>query len=144
MILRRAALMAAGLAMAGSVGLVGASAASAGTNTGLVGTSAASGAAPRAGLSGTYTVEVTGAGCEVISASNGSFTADLAGDAGISAGGGNASVGGASVALYWTAGGDTGVLFSGAKVSSTTWKGNFGGIGAGLKGKLVKGAVSGC
>jgi ribonuclease E len=143
MILRRAALMAAGLAMAGSAGLVGASTASAATNTGLVGASAAS-AATNAGLLGTYTLEVTGGGCEVISASNGSFTADAFGDSGITAGGGNAKVGGASVALYWTAGGDTGLLFSGAKVSSTTWKGNFGGFGAGLKGKLVKGAVSGC
>jgi hypothetical protein len=143
MILRRAALMAAGLAMAGSVGLVGATAASAGTNTGLVGTSAAS-AGTNASLLGTYTVEVTGGSCEVISAASGSFTADNFGDSGITAGGGNAKVGGNSVALSWTAGGDTGLLFSGAKVSSTTWKGSFNFGGTFFKGKLVKGAVSGC
>jgi hypothetical protein len=143
MILRRASLMAAGLAMAGSVGLLGASAASAATNTGLSGASAAS-AATNAGLSGTYTVEVTGGSCEVISAGGGSFTADNFGDSGITAGGGKAKVGGKSVALSWTAGGDTGLLFSGAKVSSTAWKGSFTLAGSFFKGQLVKGAVSGC
>jgi hypothetical protein len=133
MILRRAALIAAGLAMTAGVGLAGVSTASAASPQTLHLTT------------GPWTLNVKGGGCEILSFTftgntSGGFTADFAGDSGVWAGGGNA------VALSWTAGGDTGLLFSGSLVSSSpvTYKGSFGGTGAGLHGKLTKGAKAGC
>jgi hypothetical protein len=130
MILRRVALIAAGLAMA--------------TGVGLAGVTTASAATPHAKQNitpGNWTLFVTGAGCEVDSfTSSGTFsTTEFGGDAGNWAGGGSA------IALAWTAGSDTGLLFSGTYIkSSNSFRGKFGGFGFGLSGKLVQGARAGC
>jgi hypothetical protein len=132
MILRRAALMAAGLAMATGVGLAGVSTATAATPQTLHLTA------------GPWTLNVKGGGCEVLtftftSGSSGNFTADRFSDAGVWAGGGGA------IALSWTAGGDTGLLFSGIYQSSPVeFKGSFGGAVSGTHGKLARGATAGC
>jgi hypothetical protein len=143
MILRRAALVAAGLAMSAGVGLAGVGTASAagGGLTGTANSVAAAAPATKHLTPGTWTVKVHLAGCEVISiATNGTFTADKFSDSGVWAGGGN------SVALSWTAGSDTGLLFSGAyqATSPVSYKGSYGGSGFGLKGSLVKGALPDC
>jgi hypothetical protein len=125
---QRAALAASGLALAAGVGLAGAGAASA--------------ASPALTIKAhsIWTVEVKGGGCELVqfTIAGHTFVSDLAGDAGTWAGGTS------TIGMTWTAGGDTGLTFNGKAVSPTQYKGNFGGTGAGLHGKLVKGEVSGC
>ncbi len=127
--LRRAAVIAAGLAVSASFGLAGAGMASA--------------ASPALNIKAhsIWTVEVKGEGCELVQFTDAghTFVSDVGGDAGTWTGG-NATLG-----LKWTAGGDTGLKFSGNFVASPEqYKGKFGGIGAGLKGKVVLGEKSGC
>jgi hypothetical protein len=141
MIMRRATLSAAGLAMATSIGLAGAGIASAGT-PGLASGGSTSAVKPAAKLSpGEWTLIVKGAGCEVDTfTSTGTFsTSEYGGDAGSWAGGGS------TIAMWWSAGDSTGLLFSGLYVSSPVeYKGSLGGNAFGGKAKLVKGAVAGC
>ncbi len=128
--LRRAAVITAGLAMATSFGLASATIASAAVPTLKI--------KPNA----TWTFEVTGAGCEqeTFNTVTHHFISDLAGDKGTWSGGG-----GTTVSMSWTAGGDAGVNFFGRFVSTTKpveYKGPISAGGA-TQGhaKLVKGAV---
>ncbi len=110
--LRRAAVIAAGLAMSASFGLAG---------NGM-----ASAASPALNIKAhsIWTVVVKGGGCELIQFTDAghTFVSDLGGDAGTWTGG-NATLG-----LKWTAGGDTGLKFSGNFVASPEqYKGKFGG-----------------
>ncbi len=131
--LRRAAVIAAGLALAGSLGLAGAGAASA--------------AAPALKIhnGATWTVEVNDGGCEQgVFASNGTFSTPydplFRGDAGKWSGGGG------TIKMKWTAGSDRGLTFQGSftKTPAKEYVGQYGGIDAGATGQLVKGAVAGC
>jgi hypothetical protein len=64
---------------------------------------------------------------------------ELSGEGGTWAGGGS------TVAVAFTSGPDTGLLFSGLYVSSPAeYKGSFGGPVFPEKGKLVKGSIAGC
>jgi hypothetical protein len=107
---RKAAVITAGLAMAAGIGLAGVGTASAAQPS--VAPGAASAIKPAVvHTTGNWTFEVTDGGCEVITfSSNGTWVAtngEYDGDAGIWAGGGT------SISLYWNAGTDTGLLFSG-------------------------------
>jgi hypothetical protein len=134
--------MTAGLAMATSIGFAGVGMASDATPLKVapaIGTPAAVSALTI--TPGLWTLSVKGGGCEVLTfTSTGTFsTTEFAGDAG------SWATGGTSIAMSWTAGNDTGLLFSGTYVSSpVSYKGGFGGTAFGDKGKLVKGATSGC
>ena len=126
MTLRRAAAIAAGLAMATSFGLAGAGMASA--------------AAPALKIKpgATWTFESSARGCEHdVFHSSGVFVADNGGS-------GTWTGGGSTISMDWEAGNNIGMTFSGHFVSTTTpveYSGPLGGIGAGYNGKLVKGAV---
>lgn len=129
-VLRRAAVIAGGLAMATSFTLAGAGTASA--------------AAP--GLKeikpgATWTIEINHGGCEqaVFNTTTHHFTSDLFGDKGTWSGGGS------KLSMTWKAGAHSGVTYSGDFVSTTTpveYKGlaNDGGVTG--KTKVVKGAVA--
>ena len=126
---RRAAMVASGLALTASLGLTGAGMASA--------------ASPALNIKAhsIWTVEVKGGGCELVQFTDAghTFVSDLGGDAGIWTGG-NATIG-----LAWTAGGDAGLTFSGNFVSTTKpveYKGHFHISGSAFPGKLVKGAIA--
>jgi hypothetical protein len=123
--LRRIAVLGAGLAMVACFGLAG------------VGT--ASAAAPDLIKNDTaWTIKVNGAGCEVetFNTSKGTFSSlNGTGDAG------TFTQTATTVKMKWTAGGDTGLKFTGTKASATKYKGKFGGIGVGLTGQLVKGVA---
>jgi hypothetical protein len=137
---RKAAVITAGLAMAAGIGLAGVGAASAATPSVVPGATSAVKAAV-VHTTGNWTFEVTGGGCEVITfSSDGTWVAtfgEYGDDAGIWAGGGT------SISMYWNAGADTGLLFSGT-YAAPKYKGSLGGIAFGDKGKLVPGEVSGC
>jgi hypothetical protein len=124
---RRAAVLAAGLAMTASVGLAGGGAASAVTPV------------PHIKPGSTWTAEVNGGGgCEVETfAANHTFHGGLYGDKGQWSGGGN------EITLTWTGGYVAGLTFTGAfsKTPTKEYVGNFGGRAA-ATGQLVKGAVS--
>jgi hypothetical protein len=125
--LRRAVAMAAGLAMTASVGLAGASTAS-----------AASPAVLHIKPGSEWTAEVNGGGgCEVQTfAANHTFRGGSY-DEGLWSGGGN------KIAMTWTAGYVSGLTFTGTFTRTPTkeYVGNFGGISA-TTGQLVKGVVS--
>jgi hypothetical protein len=127
--LRRAAVIAAGLAMATSFGLAGAGLASA--------------AAPALKIkpNAIWTLEVKGFWCEQdqFNTVTHTFVSDYLADAG------SLSGGGATISMAWTAGGDTGLSFSGHFVSTTTpieYKGRVTNDGLSDKAFLVKGAVT--
>ncbi len=127
--LRRAAVIAAGLGMATSVGLTGAGVASA--------------AAPALKIKpgATWTFEAKHARCEQeVFQSNGTFVADNDGDAG------NWSGGGSTIKMHWTAGADGELELTGHFVSTTTpveYKGPLKHAGVGIhRAFLVQGAVS--
>ena len=127
--LRRLAVLTAGLAMAASVGL-----------TGAAGASAASPAAITNGSRWTLEDNNSG-GCEVetFSTATQTFTSDLGGDSG------TWSVPAPNkVKMKWMAGSDAGTTFKGvfASAPAKEYVGAFGGIEAGSTGQLVKGAVS--
>jgi hypothetical protein len=126
---RRAAMVASGVAVAATFGLTGAGMASA--------------AAPALKIkpNATWTIEVTGAACEVdtFNTTTHHFTSDLFGDKGTWSGGGS------TISMAWTKGEDAGGTFSGAFTKPPKeYAGSFGGLLAGETGELVKGAVSGC
>ncbi len=127
MMLRRAAVTVAGLAMATSFGLAGAGAASA----------AAPALKVKPGSHWTleyHGVEGTG-GCEVDTmASNGTFTSDLFGDSGTWSGGG------ATITVTWTAGQDNTLVFTGTftKTPRREYKGSFN---TGFSAVFVEGVV---
>ena len=125
--LRRAAVLAAGLAMTAGVGLAGGGAASAASPVLHV----------KPGSN--WTAEVNGGGgCEVETfAANHTFHGGLYGDKGPWSGGGN------RITMTWTAGYVTGLTFTGTftKTPTKEYVGNFGGIAA-ATGQLVKGVVS--
>ena len=128
MMLRRTAVIVAGLAMATSFGLAGAGAASA----------AAPALKVKPGSHWTledHGIEGTG-GCEVDTmASNGTFTSDLFGDSGTWSGGGS------TITVTWTAGSDNGVVFTGTFVRTPTTKEYKGSFNTGDLGLLIKGVV---
>ena len=129
--LRRAAVMVAGLVMATSFGVAGA------------GVASAVSPANNIKAHSIWTVEVKNDGCELVqfTLAGHTFVSDLGGDAGTFTGGGST----ATFTMSWTTGSDTGLTFSGHFVSSPKeFKGTFGGIVAGLKGKVVLGEVGGC
>ncbi len=122
---RRAAVIAAGLAMATSFGLAGAGVASATTPTVHIKPSA------------TWTLEENGAGCEqdTFNTTTHTFSSDHNS-------GGGWQFGGSSIFMLWNAG--PGYNFGGTFVSTTTpveFKGSFNGGPTFLKAKLVKGAI---
>ncbi len=130
MMLRRAAAITAGLAMAAGVGLVGVGTASAVTPASLHIQNGA-----------TWTIETNEGGCEQdVFASNGTFVSDDYGDSGTWSGGVH------TIKLKWTAGNDAGLKFHGTYTPTATPKqftGSFGGTGVGSSGELIKGAL-GC
>jgi hypothetical protein len=130
MMLRRAAVIAAGLAMATSFGLSGAGVASA--------------AAPALKIKqqAIWTVEVTEGKlvCELVSfdTSDNTFITDHAGDAGTWSGGAS------TIGIAWTAGPDIGLTFSGHLVSTAKpaeYKGVVSLDGESVKAKLKKDAL---
>ncbi len=127
--LRRAVMMAAGLALTASVGLPG------------IGAASASGPVLHIKPGSKWTAEVNGGGgCEVDTfAANHTFSGGLYGDKGLWSGGRN------KITMTWTAGYVTGLTFTGTftKTPTKEYVGNFGGITA-ATGQLVKGAVAGC
>jgi hypothetical protein len=125
--LRRAAVIAAGLAMATSFGLAGAG-------------MAAAAAALKVRPSSHWTVEVTGGLCEVDTFNgDGSFaTTEFRCDSGVWRGGASTLV------MKWTHGNDKGEKFSGVFFTHPKeYAGNFTGI-FDFGGPVVKGAVAGC
>jgi hypothetical protein len=126
--MRRAAAIVGGLALATSFGLAGAGVSSAAVPALKV----------QPGSKWTFEdhgIEHTG-GCEVNTfASNGTFTSDLFGDAGTWSGGG------ATLSMTWTAGEDTFVKFNGTFTKTATVKEYKGGISTGDAGAVVKGIV---
>jgi hypothetical protein len=136
MMMRRLTLVAAGLAMAGCVGLTGPGVASAATPK----------PAPAASLGtfhltpGQWTLEITGGGCEIDNiSSDGTFSSPEYGDSGYWAGGRN------TVAMAWTAGANTRLILVGSYVPTRVeYRGTLGGASLGQHAKLVQGAVSGC
>ena len=128
---RRATLIGAGLIMATSFGLTGADMASAAT--------------PDLAIKAhsIWTVVVKGGGCELVqfTLAGHTFVSDLGGDAGTWAGGSSA------IGMTWTTGSDASLTFNGKFVSTTKpveYKENFGGLGAGDHGRLVKAELPGC
>ena len=134
MMLRRAAVLAAGVAMATSLGLAGA------------GMAAAATPALRIHNGATWTIELSGGGCEHdnFNTSTHKFASpeiQYGGDKGDWSGGGSA------ISMVWTHGGDDGLTFHGKFVLGSSPKffsGHFGGTATGFTGYLVKGAVPGC
>jgi hypothetical protein len=126
--LRRAAVLTAGLAMTVSIGLAGAGAASAASPAGITNGSK-------------WTLEVNSTGvCEVdtFSTTTHTFTSDLRGDSG------HWSVPAPNkVKMKWTAGTDVGLIFPGVFTSTPVkeYVGSFRGSGVGFSGQLVKGVV---
>jgi hypothetical protein len=124
---RRVAVLAAGLAMATSVGLAGAGAASAASPAALNINKTHS----------VWTVEVHKPGergCELVQFlfPGHTFWSPQQNDAGTWSGGNS------TLAMTWTSGADAGETFSGHFVSSPeAYKGNMGGTAIGLKGKLT-------
>jgi hypothetical protein len=126
---RRAAMVASGLALATSLGLTGAGMASA--------TVPALKIKPGA----IWTLEVRHGACEhdTFDLTFHQFTSDRYGDGGVW------SSGGSTINMIWTVGASSGVTFSGDFVSTTTpveYKGSLNDGGAIIKTKVVKGAVS--
>ncbi len=127
--LRRAAVVAAGLAMATSFGLAGAGMASA--------------AAPALKIkpNATWTIEPTsGGGChqEKFNTTTHKFKADFGSDKGTWSGGGS------TINMTWTFGEDAGKTFSGTFVVGSSPKEYSGVFGDGTPVNLVKGPQSGC
>ena len=126
---RRVAVLAAGLAMTAGVGLAGVGAASAA-------------ATPKLHLTATpWTFKVDHSTfCEVLNFNlqNLMFSSPN-GDHGNWAGGGS------TLALAWTGGPDSGLLFSGSFVSSSmSYKGSLNDLSQSDKAKVVQGSVGGC
>jgi hypothetical protein len=128
---RRAAVVAAVLAMGASVGLAGAGVASAVT--------------PALHVTGgsIWTTEITGAGCQLdLFKSNGHFHSpeiEFNGDAGTWSGGGS------TIKMVWTKGEDTGLTFKGTYVKAyQEYTGNYTNGSQAYTGYLVAGAVLGC
>ncbi len=126
---RRAAVIAAGLAMATSFGLAGAGTASA--------------AAPSNHIKPNviWTLEIYHGGCEqdLFDTSTHTFIADHDNAAG------TWQYGGSAILMIWTQGGNAGHNFGGRFVSTATpvrFKGSWNGGTVAEKAKLVKGAVS--
>lgn len=125
--LRRTAVLAAGLALTASIGLVGAGAASAASPALKIKNGAQ------------WTNEVNGGLCEVQTfSSNGTWTSDLYGDSGTWSGGGD------RIDIKWTGGDEAGLTFHGPFTTTPTkeYSGKFGGFGVGATGQEVKGVVS--
>jgi hypothetical protein len=126
-VLRQAGMIAAGLAMATTAGLVGVSVASASTP------------ALKIKPGSLWTTELKGGGCEVDTFnSNGTFTSDLGGEFGTWSGGLH------TLAVTWTGGTDEGLKFSGTftRAPVKEYHGTFTfGVSQG-KGQIVKGAVA--
>jgi hypothetical protein len=125
---RRVAVLAAGLAMTTSVGLVGAGAASASTQV------------QRLTPGSEWTLEDTGFVCEVDTFSAGhTFTSDRYGDSGTWSGGRK------TIKMTWTSGSDTGLTFSGT-FTKTPFKDYFGPLGGTRSGtgRLAKGPIAAC
>ncbi len=126
--LRRAAVTAAGLAMATSFGLAGAGVASA--------------AAPALKIkpNAIWTLEIKGVpGCEhdQFSTATHTFVSDNFADSG------TWSSGVGTISMVWTTGADNGLTFSGHSVSTTTPVEYKGSVSSGnAKAKLVKGPVT--
>jgi hypothetical protein len=125
---RRAAMVASGLALTASLGLTGAGVASAASPALII------------KAHSIWTAELKGGGCEHVQFTDAghTFTSDGT-DAGTWSGG-NATIG-----MKWTAGGDVGLKFNGNFVSTTKpveYKGLFSEAGATAHGKLVKGAIA--
>lgn len=87
---------------------------------------------------GQWTVEVTDAACEVQTiGANGTWTADLYGDAGTYTGGGT------KIKEVWTAGDDINSKFTGKwSTSAKDYTGTFKKLDKGETGQLVKGKVA--
>ena len=124
--LRRAAAIATGLAMATSFGVAGADTASA--------------AAPALKIKpfATWTLELKPAGCEL--ASFNTFVTDET-----PSGSGNGSGGGSTIKMIWTVGDNTGLSFKGHFVSTTKpveYQGTASEDGNSVKAKLVKEVVA--
>jgi hypothetical protein len=128
--LRRAAVLAAGLAMTACAGLAGAAPAS-----------AVSPALKIKPGSQWHDASASTSCDEVITfAANNTFTADKAGDAGTWSGGGT------TLTMRWTAGGSTGVVFKGTFTTTpdVEYLGKFSLGGTHESGELVKGPGTGC
>ena len=130
--LRRGAVIAAGLALAASFGLAG------------VGTASAAAPALKIQNGATWTIELNGGECQLDHfSSQGTFASpdpEFQGDAGTWSGGGP------TITMKWTAGDDTGLKFKGTFTRQPVkeYLGKFGGIAKGSTGQLVKGAVPDC
>ena len=128
--LRRAAAITAGLAMATACGLAGA------------GTASAAAPALKIKPGATWTIEVNGGGCEleVFNTTTHHFTSDAGGDKGTWSGGGS------TVGMTWKHGADAGLKFSGTFVVGSSPKEYTGSFSVNFRntGQLVKGAVAGC
>ena len=133
--LRRATVIAAGLALATSFGVAGAAMASA--------------AAPAIKIQNgaTWTIEAIGNGgscqLDVFDTSTYQFSSPdhhFRHDSGTWRGGAS------TIRMKWTHGDDTGLTFSGTFTRKPVkeYSGTFGGISFGFTGELVKGAVPGC
>lgn len=93
--------------------------------------------------SSVWTIQVNGGSCEVMSfvaGTTNTFTADSFGDSGTYAGGGDV------ITITWTAGEDSGVVFSGKySFASGTYEGTIGDASAGaFMATLSPGATVGC
>ena len=128
--LRRAAVIATGLAMATSFGLAGA------------GTASAAAPALKIKPFATWTLELKPAGCEL--ASFNTFVNTFVTDE-TPSGSGNWSGGGSTIKMVWTVGDNTGLSFKGHFVSTTKpveYQGTASEDGNSVKAKLVKEVVA--
>jgi hypothetical protein len=125
--IRKTAVIVAGLAMAASVGLVGA------------GTASAAAPALHIANDSKWTVEIDTGGCEVTTFhSNFTWKSDVpGGDAGIWKGGGS------TLKMKWLAGADAPLVFKGTFTTSPRkeYKGAYSGVGPGFNGQVVEGVV---
>ena len=126
--LRRVAVLAAGLALTASVGLAGAGAASAATPALHI----------KPGFP--WTIKVKGGWCEVENmAGDHTFFSESFGDTG------GWQYGGPKVKMIWMSGVHTGWKFHGTwNVASKAYIGSFGGTGAGFTGRLIEGTAPRC
>jgi hypothetical protein len=131
---RRAVVLAAGLAMTASAGLMGAGAASAATTGSL-----------HIADGSTWTLVVNAGGCQVdVFSSTGRFYSpetQFGGDAGTWSGGGS------TLKMVWKKGDNAGLTFKGTytKTPVKEYVGQMGGTGpVGYSGEVVKGVVVGC
>jgi hypothetical protein len=130
MMLREAAVVAAGLAMTVGLGVAG------------VGTAAATSPAPKVKTGSQWTIEAKKGGCEIETfGDDGTFTGDLTGDAGTYSGGG------AGIIEDWTEGVDSGFTFSGLWVKvHKEYKGDLENPNTDefFHAIMLRGVVSGC